>query len=90
MNEEQLREYLALKGFTNRGCRFAVISDLVGISEEEAKAAERINRYLRKIFPPDKVTKRREKETLDQLGYASMSIHDGADRRLFKINPITS
>ena len=62
MDREKLKEYCDSRHYTSRACRFKVIEALVGITEEEAKAAEKINRYLRDIFPPDEVTIKKEAE----------------------------
>jgi len=62
MDIKSLKEYLIKKGYKTRACRFKVISDLVGISEEEAKASEKINRYIRELLPKDEVGAKKEKE----------------------------
>lgn len=80
MNEEQLREYLALKGYNSRSCRFEVIADLFSVSPEEAKAIEKTTRYIRKIFPRDDNTHRLETEALEDLGYHAESISDRAEQ----------
>lgn len=55
MQIEQLKEYCERKGYDSRKYRFAIISEILGISKEEAKEVEQINRYLRELFPIDAV-----------------------------------
>jgi hypothetical protein len=72
---DELKAYCEYHGYTSRACRFKVIQELVGITEEEAKSAEKICRYLRQIFPPDKISHEKTNQLLDDLGYGQ-SIYD--------------
>jgi hypothetical protein len=51
--ETKVRRICEERGFKNRGCRFEVISILLGITPEEAKSVESITRTIRGIFPID-------------------------------------
>ena len=79
MNQKFIQDYCEKKGYTSRACRFQVISELMGISPEEAVQVESITRYIRNIFPKDEVGARKEEERLGELGYQTspkVAIHD--------------
>ena len=62
MDIQSLKEYCEKNGYDSRKYRFRIISELLSISEDEAKSVEKITRYLREIFPVDEVGIKKEKE----------------------------
>jgi nitric oxide reductase large subunit len=62
MTQQQLKEYCDRKGYDSRKYRFMAISDILGVTPEEAKAVEQITRYFRELFPIDEVGMQKEQE----------------------------
>ena len=53
--EQKVRRICEKNNYSSRSCRFQVISELLGIMPDEAKAVESITRTIRGIFPIDQV-----------------------------------
>ena len=59
---EKLEAFCQLRGWEGRKYRDKIIEELVGITWEQAKTAETINRYLRWIYPSDEIGIKKESE----------------------------
>jgi broad-specificity NMP kinase len=82
MNIETLRALCERRGWDSRKYRFNAISEILGISPEEAKEVEKITRYFREIFPIDEVGIEKEKEYHKPL---SQIIYEKQAERIVKL-----
>ena len=60
--QQAIKEFCEKRGFTTRSCRFAVVSEMLGVDTETAKKIETITRTIRQLFPKDKVGAKLEQE----------------------------